>query len=486
MGIEPYSRRAMPTLRDIFAVLFRQRRTLLAAFAIAIIAFVASGLWIPKYEAQMKILVRRQHPDETATSPATAAPAIGDQVTQEDLNSEVELLKSDDLLRKVAMTTGLSGVSGSPTDQENQVKIAGAVRKLSENLKIEPISKTNVISVQYQDRDPQMATAVLKALASAYSEKNLEVHRTTGDFEFFDQQAEQYRQALDQAQKKLTEFTNGTGVVSADLERDDALRQADEFDSIARQAQTTLHETEQRIVELQAQLQTIKPRMTTAVHTSDNPQLLEELKSTLLNLQMKRTDLLSKFQPTDAPVHEVDDQIAETGNAITAEESKPLRDETSDQNPDFEWVRAEITKDQADLSGLKARAAEAESISAQYHEAARRLSQNGLVQQDLLRAAKTQEDNYILYEHKREEARIGDAFDERGVLNLGLVEQPAVPAVPTRSPLNLAFLVLFLAGSFSLTTAFVVDFMDPSFRTPDELAHYLRAPVLAALPKGGE
>jgi hypothetical protein len=29
----------------------------------------------------------------------------------------------------------------------------------------------------------------------------------------------------------------------------------------------------------------------------------------------------------------------------------------------------------------------------------------------------------------------------------------------------------------------VVDFVDPTFRTPDELANYLDMPVLAALPK---
>jgi len=32
----------------------------------------------------------------------------------------------------------------------------------------------------------------------------------------------------------------------------------------------------------------------------------------------------------------------------------------------------------------------------------------------------------------------------------------------------------------------VVDFLDPSFRTPDELAFYLGTPVLASLPKGRE
>jgi capsular polysaccharide biosynthesis protein len=43
-----------------------------------------------------------------------------------------------------------------------------------------------------------------------------------------------------------------------------------------------------------------------------------------------------------------------------------------------------------------------------------------------------------------------------------------------------------MAATVSLSTAFVADFMDPSFRTPEELAGYLNIPVLAALPKGNE
>jgi len=58
-------------------------------------------------------------------------------------------------------------------------------------------------------------------------------------------------------------------------------------------------------------------------------------------------------------VQEVDQQIADAKSAISAEETKPIHDETSDQNPDYQWVLAELTKAQADLSGLKARAAAA-------------------------------------------------------------------------------------------------------------------------------
>jgi uncharacterized protein involved in exopolysaccharide biosynthesis len=487
MAVERYTRQPLPTLRDIVAVLFRQRWPMTAAFALVVIAVAISGVWIPKYEAQMKILALRQRSDAMVTSSANAPSQYSnDQVSEEDLNSEVELLNSDELLRKVVLTTGLSGQSASLTDPNSEVAIAKAVRKLSKDLKIEPLRKSNVISVSYDARDPKMAEEVLKALSAAYMEKHMELHRSSGEFKFFDQQTDQYKQGLNRAQEKLTDFTKGTGVVSAELERDSALHQADDFDSTARQAQTTMLETEQRVRTLQAELQTVKPRVTTVVRNSDNPQLLQQLKSTLLNLQLKRTELLTKYEPTYRLVQEVDQQIADAKSAIAAEESKPIRDESSDQNPDYQWVQAELTKAQADLSGLKARATAAATVAAKYHSQAQSLDHSMVTQQNLLQDAKTQEDNYLLYEHKREEARISNALDQGGILNVALAEQPVVPALPKRSPMSVALLTLLLAGTFSLSTAFVLDFMDPTFRTPDELAGYLGVPVLAALPKGGD
>ena len=66
-----------------------------------------------------------------------------------------------------------------------------------------------------------------------------------------------------------------------------------------------------------------------------------------------------------------------------AEESKPIRDESSDQNPDYQWVQAELTKAQADLSGLKARATAAATVAAKYHAQAQSLDQSMVTQQNL-------------------------------------------------------------------------------------------------------
>jgi capsular polysaccharide biosynthesis protein len=41
-----------------------------------------------------------------------------------------------------------------------------------------------------------------------------------------------------------------------------------------------------------------------------------------------------------------------------------------------------------------------------------------------------------------------------------------------------------MAGVFAgIGMAFAVDSLDPAFRTPEEVVEYLRAPVLASLPR---
>jgi uncharacterized protein involved in exopolysaccharide biosynthesis len=213
---------------------------------------------------------------------------------------------------------------------------------------------------------------------------------------------------------------------------------------------------------------------------------MEQLKSTLLNLELKRTELLTKYEPSHRLVQENDEQIAQARSEISAQENKPMREESSDQDPNYQWIKAELTKAQADMGGLMARATTSSSMAEQYREAARRFDQRGVAQQDLLRTVKTQEENYLLYMRKREEARISAALDERGILNVTISEQPVVPALPVRSPLIVGMLAFLVAVVVGLSTAFVVDSMDSTFRTPDELARYLGAPGLAALPKGGE
>jgi len=468
-----------PTARDVAAIIFRQKKILLVSFVVILLGIVFSGVLKPQYQAQMKILVRRERVDPVVTSQLNAPQFGREEVTEAELNSEVELLNSRDLLQKVVLATGLQ-------DQESgdaEVRTEKAVRQLGKKLKIEPLRKSNVISVAYESFDPALASKVLNTLASLYTEKHLEVHRPSGEFKFFDQQTEQYRKGMQLAEQKLTEFTRERGTVSAQMERDFTLQKLSEFEVSYRQTQAAIAETEQRIHTLEQQQASLPGRLTTQVRTSDNPQLLQQMKSTLLTLELKRTELLTKYDPGYRLVQDLDKQIAETRAAIAAEDKAPVREQTTDQNPTSLWVNSEMAKALTDLSALKAKAAATNTILSSYRQSARELQESAVVQQDLLRAAKTAEENYLLYQRKEEEARINDALDQRGILNVAIAEQPTVPALPVRSSLRYGLLSVLLAGAASLGMAFTSDFLDPSFRTPAEVTSYLGAPVLVSIPR---
>ena len=107
-------------------------------------------------------------------------------------------------------------------------------------------------------------------------------------------------------------------------------------------------------------------RTTTQVRIADNPELLKALKSSLLDLQLKRTQLLTKFEPSHRLVQEVDQQIAQAEATIAAENALPLRDETTDKNVHYEWAKSELQRAQVQLKALQAREAATSTQEAAY------------------------------------------------------------------------------------------------------------------------
>jgi len=102
----------------------------------------------------------------------------------------------------------------------------------------------------------------------------------------------------------------------------------------------------------------------------------------------------------------------------------------------------------------------------------------------LLRAAKAAEENYLLYLRKKEEARISEALDQKRIVNVALAEAATVPSLPSSPRWSWTLLLGgVLASLVSVGLAFVSDYLEPSFRTPDELQDLLNLPVLAAMPK---
>ena len=195
----------------------------------------------------------------------------------------------------------------------------------------------------------------------------------------------------------------------------------------------------------------------------------DRLRSNLLTLEVKRTELLEKFEPTYRPVQDVEAEIAQTRTALAEAEKSQLHEETTDRDPTYEWNREELAKAKADLAGLQARA-EATALTVQsYRENARSLEQKEVAQDDLIRTVKATEDNYMLYLRKQEEARISDELDRKRIINVAIAESATVPVLPANNRALTVLIGLLLGSLTSVVVALGSEYLDPTFRTSDEL-----------------
>ena len=447
VSVPSISKPKPPTLRDWAAVGFRHGRLMVLSFLFFFGAVLLITLFTPRqYEAELKILVKWERADRLVT-PDQESTMPRPEVTEQDVNSEVELLRSRDLLEKVAVATGVPANDG--------VRLNQATQELEKNVTVEPVKKTKLIRVTYRGASPDRAAAVLQTFSRLYFEKHLEVHRPPGALNFFQAQTEEYRKQLQETEAAMTKFADDKGVVEAQLSKEISVRKLNELEAELKGARSAVAETEQRIRVLEQERAGTATRLTTSVRTAGNP-FLEQ-------------------------------QIAQTRQALANAEENPVREETTDRDATHEMLKSELAKARADLHALLAKVAATSDIVDSYRGQARKLNETEIAQQDLARKAKTAEENYLLYSHKQEEARISDALDRQRLVNVSVAQPPSAPPSPVRPRwlLNLAA-GLFLAFCASVALALIVDRLDRSFRTPDEVEMYLSVPIFAAIPANCE
>ena len=468
-------------------VMFRRRKIFVCVAAMVLAGAAVYSLVGARYEAQMKILVRRGRADAPVSAGENAPLDLTRiAMTEEELNSEVELLRDDDVLREAVAqdaTNRRDWLHFLRPGEGAAQRVERAARRLRKKLVVEPVKRTNLIAIKYAADDPQRAAHVLQSVADAYLKKHAVVHRPSGEVQFFEQLTRDARRDLEEAERKLQQFTAAHGVVAAAQERDLALQKLSEIDGSYRQTRIDMSETQQRVTELQKLLATLPERTTTQVRIADNPELMKALKSNLLDLQEKRTQLLTKFEPSHRLVQEVDQQIAQAEAAVASEMKSPLRDETTDKDAHYEWAKSELERAQVQLKALQSRQTATGIQEAAYRTMARSLGDDALTQDDLQNTEKAAEESYLLFVKKQEQARMADALDQSGIVNVAMAEPPVVPALPASSAWTLLAIGLLAAGTAGTGAAFAADYADPAFRTPDDVLGYLHAPVLASLPR---
>jgi uncharacterized protein involved in exopolysaccharide biosynthesis len=438
---------------------------------------------MPKqYQSEMNILVQNARGNYQITPQRTSGTIEVNGVTEEQINSEIEVLGSRALADVVVDPQW--NIQSIHTMTPQQLKAHDkAVGEFNKHLSIDLVRKSNVIHITYIANDPQTANQTLNRLLNAFMAKQEQLGHPAGTSEFFASEAARYKKELDDAQQQLADFQQKNQIVSLGDTEQTYDRQITDAQNALRNTDVQISEVSRRLDTQKGQLSHLSPRQFTQERTLPNDYSVERMNTLLTDLENKRTALLTKFTPNDRLVQEVDQQIANTKSALANARQMTSQERSFDVNPVWQQVSGAIVQNQSERQALQGQRAQ---LAQQINQLQGNLSgvESSTVAFTTLRQKVSElENNYQLYSQKRDEAQIGDAMDENRLLNVAVVQAPTFSIIPSR-PKPVLDLVL---GTFTamFLASFMVFFAETgrsTISTPRELDVVSRYPLLATVP----
>ena len=202
------------------------------------------------------------------------------------------------------------------------MKVEKAALGLAKNVKVEATTASNVIDVKYGKwGEPQTPTCVLQTLSGLYLQKHLQLQRPAGSSDFFAAEADKYQKALAGSEKRLAEFSQQAGVAAPEVLRTYMAQQEAASEASLYQTKQSIAADQERLKSIRSQMENTPLRATTVEVANSANLLLQQLETNLVAAQLKRTQLLVKYEPTYPLVLEADQEIAETKAAESRKRS---------------------------------------------------------------------------------------------------------------------------------------------------------------------
>jgi uncharacterized protein involved in exopolysaccharide biosynthesis len=493
------------TLRDFLTVVFKRKRLILAFF-LTLVAIVAAGSFLsPKtYEVKASILVKKARA-EVPLTPTASSQLFINEVTEEELNSEMEILKSRRLIEDVVRSLNIEEEEPKNALQSFMKSLGDLVGNsdlsfqdemvlhLQKEIKVQTAGRSNVIEVSYRSTDREFAANAVNALTARYLEWRTEVFQSPQALSFFEEQMKNAEMQLAEAEERLeksfedsalTRLAGGVhGSDSLAAQKSLLLQQLGELENELAEADVRVRESEETVTALQERFAKEPQRLPSSDRWKLDP-TVEEIERGLVTLQLERDALVQDFQPDSRQVRDIDEQIRLARKRLAEAQERAGSIDRTEINSVHQELKGELLRAEAELEGARTRHASLIGQVSKYRRDLRDLNQKGFVVDKLTREAKTAEEAYLLYKKKFEEARISAGMDQQKLVNVSIAqpaERPLTPVAP-KTTLNL-FLAVFLGLFGGLAAAFAAEYFDHSFTTGEDLVRHLGVPILASIPE---
>jgi len=473
-GLFGWAQAPKPSIADLAAMLWAERLLVLAVGGAICALGLVAALAAPKaYTARAELLVRLgQEYVYQPTAGGAGAGATPDM--QAVVNAEMRMIGSGSVVRSAIESVGLAtlypDIAAAPGSAAR--KLAAAERAFSQHLTIETAPQTPAIGLSFEHRNPEVAARALNALVAQYFTHRRDV-LVGGEFEALTLQTTDLSGRAAEASTALANFLTENEIGDFESELAALAARAGDVETQLLDAQTRRGEAEARAGSLRARYQ-IEPEEIQLYSESD-------ARRELVEAQVERQQLLSRYQEDALPVREVDRRIVQLEAFLAGGDPPSLTRRGA--NPVRQDVASQLFAMEAEARAQRGR--EAALMQQRLDVRTRLRAMQALEPQfrQLQRDRSILETNVQNFATRAEDARARSQMLGRATDNITPVESAAVPTQGKSLRWPIMIVTLLIAGIVALAAGLSRGLMRRSFPTPSSAARALDTPVLAVMPR---
>jgi succinoglycan biosynthesis transport protein ExoP len=416
-------------LRQLIEIFKKWSRMILAGTILCVITAALLSYFVlpPVYEAQSLLMVTK------------ATERLGNPQTQQDGLEGV--VSSVSTLPVWTMNTYIGQIT-SPALKERVIKRMqkenGSSTGIYGNIDASAVKDTNLIQVKVTSGDPYVATKMTNILTEEYVQYMTEHNQDqmSRSVSFLESQKEKTDKELQEAIKALQEYEKKPrGVAVLELEFNSKSQDLLSFNSRLKSSQVEIQRLNSGVAELEAGL---------AVTPS--------------TISVQKWDQIS-------------------GTMVLSEESNPVYVAMASQ---LSEKRAELAEKLGEVEGLSRLV---DSMNSDLNALQAELTEKRVEKEKLQREVERLRQTSETLAQKATETQIAKSID-LGDTIVSVVSAAAVPKNPVKpnKKLNMAIALVLGLMVFSLL-AFLLEYLDNTIKTPDDVMRELELPVLGVIPK---
>ncbi len=346
------------------------------------------------------------------------------------------------------------------TTEEQHSQLVSMIRS---KISVDRLDETLLLNISVKDQNPRTAADIANTLARQYIEFNMvnRMEASKETMEWLNNELYSLKKKLEQDEKRFFGFKKESKVFSIEGKQSMASQKISDFNNKYLETRNKRVELDAKIAELARHLGT--PQAVANVRSLLSNPLIDTIYQKRIDLEMTYAKLDKMYKPKHPKIIQIKDEMAKTDAKLTAE----LKKERSNLESQRKVLMARENVLEKTIKEFESDALETSGKELEY----------GMFKRDV-------DISQNLYNALVERVKASDILSNTVASNIRIVETaiPAIyPVAPNKRRTLLLGLVLGLMAGVGL--AFLLEYMDQTLRTEDDIHQLSDIPVLSVIPE---